>query len=399
MKKLTQAALILTLIFSAASCGNSNKTDSKALEAKKAELQKLKDSKTKTDDKIKALEAELAKSDTGMNKQQKPFLVSVTAISAGDFTHYLDLQGKVDAQNISYITPRGMGGQVKALYVQKGDVVKKGQLLLQLDNALASQNVATVKQSMGTVQAQLGLAQSIYARQKNLWDQHIGTEVQLLQAKTNVETLQNQLKSIQENVKSAQEQLNQANVYSNVSGVADEVNIHVGETFTGAPMNGIKIVNTSDLKVVIDIPEAYQSRIKKETPVEISIPDVNKTIHSRISLISQSISSTSRGFTAEAKIPYDPLIKPNQIALIKILDYNATAAIAVPINTLETDESGKYILVAVKEGDKMFARKRRVQIGEAYGDKVEIKDGLKAGDSVITEGFQGLYDGQLITTH
>jgi len=83
--------------------------------------------------------------------------------------------------------------------------------------------------------------------------------------------------------------------------------------------------------------------------------------------------------------------------LVKIQDYTIPNAITVPVNILQTDEQGKFILVAVKEGNNLIARKRQVQAGELYGERLEIKGGLKTGDVVITEGFQSLYDGQLIT--
>jgi multidrug efflux pump subunit AcrA (membrane-fusion protein) len=149
--------------------------------------------------------------------------------------------------------------------------------------------------------------------------------------------------------------------------------------------------------VVTDIPENYLSRVSKGTPVLISIPDVNKTFNSRISLISQSISATSRGFIAEAKIPNDKSLKPNLTAMVQIQDYTVPNAITVPVNILQTDEQGKFILVAVKEGNKTVARKRQVEVGELYGDRLEVKSGLQSGDVVITEGFQSVYDGQSIT--
>jgi RND family efflux transporter, MFP subunit len=399
MQKLKLTAWIISLVLLSASCGTSSKKERESVVTeKKVQLEKLKSDKTKIDEKIKALEAELIKLDTGAARTIKSKLVSIQPVVLTTFSHFLDLQGRVDAENISYITPRGMGGQVRQIFVKKGDNVRKGQLLLKLDDAVARQNVVAVRQSMGSVKTQLDLARSVYQRQKNLWSQNIGTEVQLLQAESNVKTLENQLRTMQENVKSAQEQASLSNVYSDVSGVADEVNIHVGETFTGSPLNGIKIVNTSALKVVTDIPENYMSRVKKGTQVQVVIPDVNRTYNSTITVLSQSISATSRGFTAEARIPYDPLIKPNQIALVKILDYSSANAIAIPVNTLQTDEQGKFVLVSSKEGDKMLARKRRVQPGELYNDSIEIKTGLKAGDLIITDGFQGLYDGQPITT-
>jgi membrane fusion protein, multidrug efflux system len=68
------------------------------------------------------------------------------------------------------------------------------------------------------------------------------------------------------------------------------------------------------------------------------------------------------------------------------------------VNTLQSDEKGKYVMVLSKENDKMYARKKMVIIGQFYADKLEIKSGLALGDQVITEGFQGLFDGQLIST-
>jgi RND family efflux transporter MFP subunit len=179
--------------------------------------------------------------------------------------------------------------------------------------------------------------------------------------------------------------------------VADEVNIHVGEMFTGAPTSGIKIVNTRNLKVVTDIPENYLGRVSKGTPVIVSIPDVNKTYKTSISLLSQAIGSLSRGFTAEAKIPADKNVKPNQTATIKIQDYTKSNAVTVPVNILQSDEKGKFVLVAVREKNDLVARKREVTVGELYGNKLEVKSGLQGGDIIITEGFQSLYDGQTIT--
>ena len=399
VQKLSKYSLLITLLFSFNSCSNSSKKQTDAtLTEKKVELQKLINERTKLDDKIKTSQLELAKIDTSADAKQKPKLVAVAPIQLASFSHYLELQGTVMSENISYVTPKGGPGQVTALFVKRGDQVRKGQLLLTMESALARQNVLTVRQSMGAIQTQIALAKSVYERQKNLWNQNIGTEVQLLQAKTNLETLQAQLRTAEDNVKAAQQQLSYANVYSNVDGVADDVSIHVGETFTGAPLNGIKIVNSRSLKVVTDIPENYLNRVKKGSKVDVIIPDIQKTFISSISVLGQSVSANSRGTTAEVKIPYDPLLRPNQIALVKILDYSASSTIVVSVNAIQTDDKGKFVLVAAKEGDKLFARKRTVQIGELYKDQIEVKQGLKVGDLIITEGFQGLYDGQLLTT-
>jgi RND family efflux transporter MFP subunit len=389
------------MIFIAASCGNSAKDGNANINDKKAELEKLKGTKDKTDADIRKLQEELNKLDTSSAAASKIKLVSVTPVSSQNFQHFIDLPGKVDAENISYISPRMGPAQVKALYVVQGQMVKKGQLLLKLDDAIIRQQVVASKQQMEGIKTQLGFAKNIYERQKNLWDQGIGTEVQLITAKTNVESLENQLKAAGEQVKVAIEQLNTSNVYSDVSGIADIVAIRVGETFSGMSATGpqIKIVNTSSLKVVTNVPENYISRMHRGTVVEINIPDANKKVNSTISLISQSIDPTLRGFIAEAKIPYDVALKPNQTAIMRILDYSADNAIVIPVNVVQSDEKGKYVYVLEKlSNGRSVAKKKTVIIGEVYGNNVEIKSGLVAGEQLITEAYQNIYEGQLIAT-
>ena len=291
--------------------------------------------------------------------------------------------------------------QVKAVYVSQGQAVKKGQLLLKLDDAIMRQSVTAATQQLEGIKTQLGYARNLYQRQQNLWKEGIGTEVQLITAKTNVTSLENQLSAAGENIKTLQEQLKTANVYSDVTGIADIVAIRVGETFSGMSATGpqIKIVNTSSLKVVTNVPENYLTRIHKGSQVQIFIPDANKTVNSTISLISQAIDPTQRGFIAEAKIPYDAVLKPSQSAVVKILDYAAANAIVIPVNVIQSDETGKYVYVVSKSSNgKTLAHRVVVTIGEVYGEKVEIKAGLKAGDQLVTEGFQNLYEGQTITT-
>ena len=397
MKQTKTFGLIITAAFILASCGGSKKEGEAAINDIKAKLEKAKKEKAGHEADIKKLEADLLKLDTNAANTAKIKLVSVAPVTTQNFQHFIDLMGKVDADNISYISPRGMGGQVKAIYVQQGQLVKKGQLLLKIDDAIMRQTIVASKQQMEGLKTQLGYAKNLYQRQKNLWDQGIGTEVQLITAKTNVTSLENQLDAAGEGVKTLQEQLSTANVYSDVTGIADVVTVKLGETFPG--MGIIKIVNTSSLKAVINVPENYLTRMHKGSQVQIMIPDANKTVNSSISLIGQSIDPNQRGFIAEAKIPYDPILKPSQSVVVKIMDYAVTNAVVIPVNMVQSDETGKYVFVLTKSSNgKTTAHRVIVTIGEVYGEKVEIKAGLKAGDQLVTEGFQNLYEGQTITT-
>lgn len=386
---------ITALVF-LSSCGSSKKEGDAALNDKKAQLAKLKAEKAKLDGTITTLEKDINEKDTSAAAAQKVKLVSVATLATTNFAHYIELQGHVDAENVSYITPRGGPGQVKAIYVKQGDYVKKGQLLLRLDDAIIQQNVIAAKQGLESIKTQLSYAKNIYQRQKNLWDQGIGTEVQLITAKNNVATLENQLEANGESVKSIQEQSKTALVYSDVNGVADIVTVKVGETFGSLGSGIIKIVNTSALKVTGNIPENYLGKVSRGSAVIVDMPDAGKSFNTTLSFVGASIDAATRGFVVEAKLPSDPALKPNQIALIKIKDYAAANSIAVPLNILQNDEKGKFVMVASTENGKIVARKKVVNIGQLSGDQLEIKTGLKAGDVVITEGYGSLYEGQLL---
>ena len=397
MKQIKRAILILSVITMAA-CGG-NKTGDAAIKEKKDQLAKLKDQQTDITKKIAGLEAEIAQLDPSSVQAEKAKLVTLSTIAPQEFSHFIDLEGKIEAVNISYVTPKNGGGQVKALFVKKGDVVKKGQLLLQLDNTIAQQSYTAAENGLKTLRTQLDFAKTIYKKQKALWAENIGTEVQLLTAKNNVDNLQTQLTTSEAQVKIYKDQLEFANVYADVSGIADDVNVRVGEAFVGmaGTLAQIKIVNASDLKVTVNIPENYLNKVHVGSRIKVNLPDIKKTIEATVTVASSLIDASSRSFYVEAKIPADKDFHPNQIALVNIQDYTNPKAITVPINTLQSDEKGKYVMVAVQEGNRLVAKKKTVTIGELYGDSLEIKSGLVVGDVIVTEGYQGLYENQLLT--
>jgi RND family efflux transporter MFP subunit len=384
MQAFIKISLISFLVAFSACSGNEK---SGTLNDKKNKLAALKKE-------VSALESEIATLDTAAANQAKGKLVVTAVLTAQPFNHYIDLQGKIESESVSYVTARGGGGQVKGIFVKRGDIVPKGKLILKLDDAIQRQALIAAEQGLQTLKTQLSFANTLLQKQKNLWEQNIGTEVQLISAKNNVELLENQLKTAQEQVKISREQVLFTSVYSDVDGVAEEVNVRVGELFAGPGQ--IKIVNTNRLKVTAEVPENYSQRVKTGTKLTINLPDLQKSIQAPISVVGKIINPNSRSFYIEAKVATDKELRPNQIALVQILDYSTENAIAIPVNTLQNDETGKYVMVAVNEKGKLIARKRMVTVGEFYKDQLEIKSGLQAGDQIVTEGFQSLYDGQLI---
>ncbi len=397
--KISFAAIIAV---SLVACGAGAKDKKGDIGDMKVKLEKLKKEKNEIDADIRKLEDQITKADPKAAQQARK-LVSIDTLRIKDFTHFIELQGKIDAEGMAYVAPTGQGGLIKAVYVKAGQKVGKGQLILKLDDAMARQSVVAAQQQTGVLKARLAQAQTVYERYQNLWKQNIGAEIQVINAKADVDALQSQLRAAQAQVAMAQEQANMSNVYAGISGTIDEMNVKVGEFFSpqsaAMPGAGIRIVNNSNLKIVTNVPENYVTRVKKGDKVEVVVPESNKPpFQSVISVVGGSIDPTTRSFSTEAKLPSDPTLKPNQTATLKILDYEAKAAVAVPVNLVQSDEKGKYVYVVERSGDKLIARKKIVTVGEAYNGIIEIKTGLTGGDLIITEGYQTVYDGQSVAT-
>lgn len=362
-------AVFFVMIFLLAACGGEPD--------KKAQLEALKAQKKDLEAKIAQLEKELGTS----TKLMKAKNVVVTALQTGNFSNYVEIQGRMESDriiNVSAQTP----GVVQAVYVRRGDFVGAGQVVAQIDGSLIAKNMAPLK-------TQIELAKTVYEKQKSLWEQKVGTEVAYLQAKTTLEGLEQQLAALQE-------QYSKTRVVASMGGVVEEVYMKVGE-MASPGMPGIKIVNASDLRAVADVPEVYASQIKNGSEVLVSFPDLKKEVKGRVVFTAQTINNITRSFRVEVAIPYDKDLKPNMIATLKVENYQQAGAIIVPINVVQNSTDGSYVMVAVEENGQKVARRRKVEVGQIYNRSAEIKSGLQAGDKVITTGYQDLNEGDLIS--
>lgn len=382
MQKILTVVLSSSLLLAA--CGSSSVPKDDSLAGKKARLDSLKTQQEKLGKEIAGLQEDISKIDTSAGSKEKTKLVALAAVSPTSFTHYIDLQGDVEAVNISYLSPRGQGGVVRQVLIKQGDHVRQGQLLLKLDDAVQRAQVASD-------QTQLAYAQDIYKRRKNLWDEKIGMETDLTNAR-------NQVDQAEAKLKIDQEQLDFTNVYADISGTVNILSVKVGESFAPGAQS-LQIVNTDNLKVVVQVPEIYQERVKVGTPVKIALPGLNnKEIVGTVHIAGKVINEGNRAFQVEIHIPNGTDIRANQVAIVKLQDYTASNVLTIPINTLQTDEKGKYVMVATNNKEKLVAHKKSITIGQTYSDKVQVTSGLDAGDQLITDGFQGLYEGQPLTT-
>lgn len=346
---------------------------------KKAQLEKLKKQEQEISKQIQQLEGEIAKENPDSTTTVKSKEVTITELAPRKFDHYVQTQGSVDAEDNILVSAKSPG-VVTSVYVKEGQQVSKGQVLAQIDNSVIIRSIEAQK-------SQLELAKTVFERQKNLWDQKIGTEVQYLQAKTNKESLEKQLESLNE-------QNDMTRIKAPISGTVDDVSIKIGENIAPG-MPAVRVVNTSDLKLVANVSEAYVTDIKKGNSAVISIPELKKEITAKVTFVGKTIDPLSRTFPVEIKLPADGDLRPNMTGILKVIFHSEPSTIVVPVNVVQELNKEKIVFVAEQDGKQTVARKKVVTVEGVYDNFAQVK-GLKAGDKVITFGYQGLNDGQVI---
>jgi len=347
-------------------------------EDKSKRLDSLKTQQANIAKEIKKLEEEINKANP-QNSTAKAKDVSVTEMVAHSFDHYIQTQGRVEAEDNIDVSAKSMG-VVMAVYVKEGQAVGKGKVLAQIDNAV-------IVRSIESMRSQLELAQSVYDRQKNLWDQKIGTEVQFLQAKTSKESLEKQLASLEE-------QNEMTKIKSPINGTVDAVFAKIGENLAPG-MPAFRVVNTSDLKLVAKVSEAYVTAVKTGNKVKVNIPELKQELDARVTFVGRIIDPMSRTFEVDVKLPSKADLRPNMTGVIKVIYHTESSAITLPVNAVQDINGEKIVYVAESDGTNTVARKKVVTVDGVFSGEAQIT-GLKAGDKVVTFGYQGLSDGELI---
>jgi membrane fusion protein, multidrug efflux system len=343
-----------------------------------AQLAALKDQKAQIETQISALEKQLGPAN---GPAMRVKTIGVTEVGTGMFRHYIDLQGKVDADESVTATSK-MPGALKRVYVKNGAEVRQGQLLAEIEDNI-------LQKSLAELEGQLATATDIYNRQKGLWDQKIGTEVALIQAKNGKEGLERSIATLKEN-------MSQTKIYAPTSGTVDLVLLKQGQMISpGMPL--CNILNLTNLKVKGEVTEAYAAKVRKGDQVQVFFPDLKKEISTRVTYVSKTINPMTRTFIVECALPKTNDYRANQIAVMKIVDYQSPNAITIPVNVIQTAEDGEFVMIAEKTGDKSaIAKKAPIKQGSNYNGQVEILSGLKKGDWIISTGFQDVNNGETV---
>lgn len=331
-----------------------------------------------------ALQAEITKIDEALATLDKSkaveALVSVTSVKDTVFSHFLEVQGNVDTKENLIIYPQ-YSGTLVSLNVVAGQRVSKGQVIGRIDDGGLGQQVAQLE-------TQLALAKTTFERQKRLWDQKIGSEIQYLQAQTN-------MVSQQKAVAQSKAQLAKTVITAPIAGVVDEIITERGTVVS--PGEGIvRIVNLSNMYVSTSVPESYIGKLKVGTAVDVELGSLGKTYVGKIRQVANNINPNNRTFAIEVSVPNtDNLLRPNQVAKLKIVDYTSKNALVVPTGVIQEDAANKtFVYVAEQiKGKTGVAKKTFVKTGQSAHNATEILSGLKAGDIVVTEGANTVSEG------
>uniref|UniRef100_UPI0032164303 efflux RND transporter periplasmic adaptor subunit n=1 Tax=uncultured Draconibacterium sp. TaxID=1573823 RepID=UPI0032164303 len=370
MKKIL---ILLTGAVLLASCGNTNINDEAA---KLKQLQELKQQAHSLEQQINTLEKELSN-----GKKEEVVKIKVTDLAEQKFEHFIEVTGNVEAEQDVDVSPE-LSGVIKEVLVKEGQSVKKGQVIARLNTDL-------LERSIEELEVQLELAVTNYERQKNLWDQNIGSEMQYLQAKNNKESLEKRIKSLNT-------QIEMTEVKAPVNGVVDIVYQKKGHI--GSPQVPFaKVINISKIKVYGDISESYITKISKGDKVNVYFPALDYNIDATIDQIGNTIDPNNRTFRVRINLDNsNKLIKPNLVSILQLRDYVNDSAIVVPTLFIKEDFSGSYTYIVDTKDGKHMAKKVYVTPGVTDNNLTEVVSGLNAGMKVVSEGYNQIANGTAV---
>lgn len=357
------------------SCGKPDQLAEKRAELKaaKAEAQELKA-------KITTLEEEIADLDPNYAKiHRDPTLITTIPVAVKDFAHFIEIAGEVDSRQNIVLTAE-VPGTVEQINVREGDEVRKGTVLIRLD-------ASSTQRTIDELETALELATTVYERQANLWEQKIGTEIQYLEAKNKKESIERQLET-------AKVQLGKSVIRAPFSGSVEEIPVKLGETaMAGTEL--LRLVGTDKMFIEADISEAYIGSFDPNDSVKVHFPATNATYGTIITSVGRVIDKENRTFKIEIKLPSNmsAIVKPNQLAVVKINDFVKEEAVVVPTNLIQRDNAGEYVFIVEKGDSLSIARKVHIESGKSYKNETLVKKGLSGEELLVDQGFREVADG------
>lgn len=386
MKKIYSLWFAIPLLI-VVSCSEEKKIERQSVEEiiETGNLESIKKKKEELSSEYNKLREELTQLDLEIDKldtvQRLP-IVTTVAVNDTLFNHFLELQGSVETKKNIIIFPE-YAGVLSKVYVTQGQTVKRGQTLAKIDDGGLTQQLAQLE-------VQYQLAKTTYERQKRLWDQKIGSEIQFLQAKSNMDAQRKGMDAMKD-------QIAKTYVTAPFDGVIDDVITEQGSVVSPGVSQLFRIVNLGNMYIKTDVPENYLPTVKKGTPVQVYLPVLGETIHTTIRQVGNNINVNNRAFEIEIDVPNkNGMVKPNLTAQLKINDYQNDNAILVPQSVISENALGEqylYVIEGLNEKSEAKVVKRIITTGLSQDESIEVLTGLQSGDQIIIEGARSVKDG------
>lgn len=372
MKNLIIATLAILVI----AC--SPKSSEDVLTKLTTERDSLKEEYRDLGKKLAEVEMQMALLDT----TRKLVNVTIEETKLQSFSHYFKVYGGIHADNNTIMYPSA-SGDIVTIAVEEGQSVKKGQLLIKIDSDILEKNIEEVK-------TQRSLAKDIYDKQKKLWDKNIGSEIDYLKAKNNVDALDSKLATLKT-------QLRKTNMVAPFSGTIDQIFVNTGQ-LASPQVPILRIINLSKVYLKADIPETYIKTIAKGTQVKLSFPSIGLTLDTKIDETGKFINPANRTFLIRVNLDNNNnQLYPNLLGMLEIQDYGNDSAVVIPSRLIQQDAVGNSFLFVVNNDNGVSKSEiRNISSGMTYNGETEIIEGLKQGDLIIDKGSRNVSNGQLI---
>ena len=385
MRKIYSLFIITVILIS---CGEKKIISIESL-VSTGTLTELKEKKKEIASNLESINKDLEAINRAISKKdtvKKLPLITTFTTKTEVFNHYLEIQGNVKTKQNILVYPE-IPGILRKILIKEGQRVSKGQLLAVIDDGGLSNQVAQLE-------ATTQLAKTTFERQKRLWEEKIGSEIQFLQTKTNYEAQRNSLQQLKS-------QQSKASIRAPFSGVIDDVLKEPGTVI--APGQGsevFRIVNLKNMYVEAEVPEKYIASITKNKEVKVAFPVLGETLISQIKQVGSFINPNNRSFKIEVSVANKSgNVKPNLTAKLQINDYTKMKAILIPQSIISENAKGEqfiYVLKDKKPNNEAVAARLIIETGKTQGDMIEVTKNLSENAEVIMEGARSVNNGQVV---
>ena len=335
--------------------------------------------------------------DKKVTADNSPAIAVVTKkVTANDNSPFLSVSGKIQATNSADLSTRMMG-YVNKVYVNVGDKVNKGQLLISINNADLQAKQAQVNANINEATAAFNNAQKDYKRYQNLFASASASQKELDDMTANFEMAKARLESANQMKNEVSSQFAYSNITAPFSGTVTSRSIEAGDMANpGVPLISIEI--PGNFEVMASVPETEISQIKKDTEVSVLVKSINQTLKGKVIEVSSSAKNTGGQYLVKIALDKtDANILSGMFVSVQFpveKQKVTTAMVLIPTEAIITNGqlSGVYTV-----SQSNTAILRWLRLGRTYGDQVEVLSGLSADEDYIVSSEGKLFNGAKVS--